>query len=220
MSVQVNNDFVPETDEFAIENVDARPEGSALDNVVQQGWAIAEESVKPKEYAKDFKISETPQLVKFIGSENGPIKYKQHFLEQKTEGQRSYTCLEGVCPLCLILKDVPEKKFLFSVAVLTKDDIVLTKLIASPKFFQALLSAEHNPTSGPLLKNYWALSRFGKMQQTTYTVTPVKGRDLMEDWGIDETKAEAAIAEMQAFDAASVRRSSVEELTEVANALI
>ena len=220
MSIQVNDEFVPETDEFAIENVDARPEGQALDNVVQQGWAVAAESVKPKEFAKDFKISETPQLVKFIGSENGPIKYKQHWLEQKSEGQRSYTCLESVCPLCLRLKDVPEKKFLFSVAVLTKEEIVLTKLIASPKFFQALLSAEHNPTSGPLLKNYWALSRFGKMQQTTYTVTPVKGRDLMEDWGIDEATAEAAIAEMKAYDSSSVRRSSVEELNEIVDALI
>ena len=102
MSIQVNDEFVPETDEFAIENVDARPEGQALDNVVQQGWAVAAESVKPKEFAKDFKISETPQLVKFIGSENGPIKYKQHWLEQKSEGQRSYT--HCVCDLRMFLK--------------------------------------------------------------------------------------------------------------------
>ena len=58
------------------------------------------------------------------------------------------------------------------------------------------------------------------MQQTTYTVTPVKGRDLMEDWGIDEATAEAAIAEMKAYDSSSVRRSSVEELNEIVDALI
>jgi hypothetical protein len=219
MSVQVDNQFVPETDEFAIENVDARPAG-ATDDVVKQGWAFDKDSTAVKEYAKDFKISETPQLVKFIGSENGPIKYKQHFLDQKTQGQRSYTCLEAVCPLCIRLKSPAEKKFLFSIALLTKEDTVFTRLVATPKFFSALLSAEHNPNTGPLLKNYWALSRFGKMQQTTYTVTPVKGRDLMEDYGIDEAKAEAAIAEMKPYDASSVRRFSVEELNEIVDALI
>lgn len=215
MSVQLTGDFVPETDEFAIENVDARPAG-ATDDVVKQGWAAAEDSIKPKEYAKDFKPSETPQIVKFLGTE-GPVQYKQHFLQK--EGQRSYICIGASCPLCLRLKDKAEKKYMFSVAVLTPGETTLTKLIATPLFFRALLAAEHNPTSGPLTNNYWSISRAGQMQQTTYTVNPVKGRDLMEDYGIDEAKAQEVIAEMQPFDATSVRRFSIEELNEVVASL-
>ena len=58
------------------------------------------------------------------------------------------------------------------------------------------------------------------MQFTTYTLNPVKGRDLGEDWGVDEAKVEAAIAEMKVFGEDSIRKLSVSELEEIANALI
>ena len=218
MSVQTTDEFVPAVDEFSMENaeVDGRPENGT--DAIKSGWDAAEEAVKPKEYAKDFKLSETIQVIKFLGAAE-PIKYSQHFLTEKKEGQRSYVCLGSGCPLCVKLLHKPEKKYAFSIAVLTPTETTLTKLVASPLFFKSLHAAHHSP-AGPLSKNYWAVARRGQMQHTVYTLNPVKGRDLGEDFGIEEPKVEAAIAEMKAFDSSSLRRLSVDELTEIANALI
>ena len=214
MSVQTDS-FVPEVDEFAI---DARPAGTPTD-AIKSGWEAAEELIKPKEFAKDFKITETLQVIKFLDPDGPYAIYGFHFLTEKTEGQRSYTCLGSGCPICVRLNHKPEKKYAFSVAVLTSEGTTLTKMIVSPLFFKSLHAAHHSP-AGPLSKNYWAVARRGQMQQTTYILNPVKGRDLQEDWSIDEAKAEAALSEMVPFTAESVIRKSVEELNEVVDALV
>ena len=219
MAVQSTEDFIPQTDDFSIESIEARPEGTAVTNsAVKSGWDAVADDVKPKEYTKDFKLSESLQVIKFLGAAE-PIKYGQHFLTEKKEGQRSYVCLGSGCPLCIKLNHKPERKYLFSVAVLSPTETTLTKLVASPLFFKSLFAAHHSP-SGPLFKNYWAVSRHGQMQFTTYTLNPVKGRDLSEDFGIDEAKAEAAIAEMKAFDDSSIRSLSVSELEEIVSTLL
>jgi hypothetical protein len=219
MSVQATEEFTPVIDEFSMENaeVDGRPDNGT--DAIKSGWDAAEEAVRPKEYVKDFKISEVLQVIKFLDPDGPYAIYSQHFLTQKTEGQRSYVCLGSGCPLCVKLTHKPEKKYAFSVAVLTPTETTMTKLIVSPLFFKSLHAAHHSP-AGPLSKNYWAVARRGQMMNTVYTLNPVKGRDLSEDYGIEEDKVEAAIAEMVPFEASSLRRLSVEELTEVASALI
>jgi hypothetical protein len=220
MAVQSTEDFVPETDDFSMESIEARPEGNLnTGDAIKSGWDAAAEALKPKEYVKDFKLSETLQVIKFLDPDGPYAIYSQHFLTQKTEGQRSYTCLGSGCPLCVKLNHKPEKKYGFSIAVLTPTETTLTKLVASPLFFKSLHAAHHSP-AGPLSKNYWAVSRRGQMQHTVYTLNPVKGRDLLEDYGLEEAKIEEAIAEMTAFTSDSVRKLSVDELNEVANALI
>lgn len=219
MSVQTTDEFVPAVDEFSMENaeVDGRPDNGT--DAIKSGWDAAEEAVKPKEYAKDFKLSEVIQVIKFLDPDGPYAIYSQHFLTMKTEGQRSYVCLGSGCPLCVKLNHKPEKKYAFSIAVLTPTETTLTKLVASPLFFKSLHAAHHSP-AGPLSKNYWAVARRGQMQHTVYTLNPVKGRDLGEDFGIEDTKVEAAIAEMKAFDSSSLRRLSVDELAVIANDLI
>jgi hypothetical protein len=220
MSVQITDDFVPEVDEFSMENADIESRPSNSTDAIKSGWDAAEEAIKPKEYAKDFKLSETIQIIKFLDPDGPFAIYSQHFLTQKTEGQRSYTCLGTGCPICLTpsLNSKAEKKYAFSIAVLTSTETTMTKLVASPLFFKSLHAAHHSP-SGPLAKNYWAVARRGQMQHTVYTLNPVKGRDLAEDYGIDEAKAESAIEDMNPFDASIVRKLSIAELTEVVNAL-
>lgn len=221
MAVQQDADFIPEVDEFSIENaeenLDARPDSST--SSISGGWGAAEATIKPKEYTNDFKVSEKPQLIKFLDPDGPFAVYSEHWLDEKTEGQRSYTCLEAGCPLCIKLDNKPKKKYAFSVAVITETETVLTKLIATPLYFRALHAAHHSP-SGPLTKNYWSTFRRGSMKDTVFTLNPVKGRDLLEDYGVDEAKVEAAIAGMTPFTSASVRRLSLADLTEVANALI
>jgi hypothetical protein len=219
MAIQSTDSFVPKTDDFSIESIEARPENAASSNdAIKSGWDAVADDVKPKEFAKDFKLSETLQLIKFLDGVE-PIKYSQHFLTEKKEGQKSYICLGSGCPLCVMLNHKPERKYLFSVAVLTPTETTLTKLVASPLFFKSLFAAHHSP-AGPLSKNYWAVSRHGQMQFTTYTLNPVKGRDLGEDFGIEEAKALPLIAEMKPFGEDSIRKVSVSELEDIATALI
>jgi hypothetical protein len=222
MAVQQEADFIPASDEFSTENIESnledRPESSVAP--IKSGWGAAEETIKPKQYTKDFVVTEEPQLVKFL-DEGGPYAvYNAHWLDEKKEGQRSYVCLGAGCPICLKLPtNYAPKRYAFSVAVISTDGTVtLTRLNAAPTLFKQLHAAEHSP-AGPLTKNYWSLSRRGAMQAVVFTATPVKGRDLMEDYGIDEAKVEEQLATMKPFDASDIRRLSVEELTEVVTAL-
>jgi hypothetical protein len=223
MAIQQEADFIPSSDEFSTENIQSniedRPDSSLPP--IKSGWGAAQESIAPKTFTKDFVVSEEPQLVKFLDKDGPYATYKAHWLDEKKEGQKSYVCLEKGCPICLKLPDTyPSKRSAFSVAVISADGTAtLTRLNAAPTLFKQLHAAESS-LAGPLTKNYWSLSRRGAMQAVVFTVTPVKGRDLMEDYGIDEAKVEAQIATMTPFDASDIRRLSVEELTEIVNDLI
>lgn len=215
MAVDRTDTYVPENDEFTI---DARP-AQSTSSAIQSGWAAAE--IQPASYAEEFKFSEgNYQVVKFL-DEDGPFAiYKQHFLTQKTEGKRSYISLGANDPLITKLGSKPEEKRAFSVLNLSAPNGPTRQmLIASPRLFKSLHAAHFSP-QGPLTKNYWALSRSGKMQTTTYHINPVKPRDLMEDWKIDEAAAEKAVAEAKPFTRADLKEPTWEELEQVANSLM
>jgi hypothetical protein len=226
MAIKQEADFIPQLDEFSTENIESTFESTleerpgVSDSIIKSGWKAAEETIKPREYTKDFVVSETPQLVKFL-DEGGPFAvYNAHWLDEKKEGQKSFVCLEEGCPLCLKLSNKPSKRYSFSVVIIGDDGTtILTKLNATPLLFRSLHAAEHSP-AGPLTKNYWSLSRRGTLQSLVFTVTPVKGRDLMEDYGIDEAKVEEQVATMKAFEPSSVYRLNFDELTEIATALL
>jgi hypothetical protein len=91
-------------------------------------------------------------------------------------------------------------------------------LIATARMFKTIHSAHFSP-QGPLTKNYWALSRAGIKQTTTYNIAPVKSRDLMEDWGIDEASALAVVDASMPFTKADLRMPTWEELEAIAVSL-
>lgn len=214
MAIDRTTTYVPENDEFTME---ARPQQSTS-SAISAGWSAAE--ITPSTYAEEFRFSEgTYQVVKFL-DEDGPFAvYRQHFLTQKTEGKRSYISLGANDPLCTKLGSKPEEKRAFSVLNLSAPNGPTRQmLIASPRLFKSLHAAHFSP-QGPLTKNYWALSRSGKMQTTTYHINPVKPRDLMEDWNIDEAAAEAASANAKPFTRADLKEPTWEELEAVAASL-
>ena len=223
MSTQKTEDFVPEMDEFSMDSttdVDARP-ASSTPSSIQSGWDAGNAMTlkAPVDYPKDLKITDQIQVIKFL-DQNGPFAiYKQHWLQQKTAGQRGYVCIGNGCPLCLELSSKAESKHGFTVAVLSGDVAVRQILTVSPLLYKSLHAAEHSP-AGPLPKNYWAISRTGEMLRTVYSLTPVKARDLTEDYGIDQAAVEASIALMAPYTRAEVRESSLEELKEVVAELV
>ena len=147
--------------------------------------------------------------------------YKQHFLSQKTSGQRAYISLGANDPLCVKLGSKPELKRAFSVINLSAPGGPRReRLIASPRLYDALHAAEFSP-QGPLTKNYWAISRSGKMQTTMYHLNAVKARDLVEDWGMTNIEEiEKQIADIKPFTSSDLKEPTWEELEAVAASLL
>ena len=221
MGITPTENYVPETDEFSTDAViTGRPE-QTTSTAVQSGWSAAE-TLTPQgsSFPQNFKFNDGYQVIKFL-DEDGPFAvYKLHFLTQKTEGQRSYISLGANDPLCTKLSSKPEEKRAFSIVNLSAEGGPQRQmLIASPRLFKALHAAHFSP-QGPLTKNYWAVSRTGKMQTTAYHINPVKPRDLMEDWQIDEAVAEAAVASSKPYTRADLREPTWEELEAVAASLL
>lgn len=212
----------PNADSYVSEDsfdVEARPEQATTQTSVGAGWEAAETLTSASaDYPVEFKHSETFQLIKFL-DQSGPFAtYKQHFLKQKTEGRRSYVCLGANCPLCVKLNDKPEDKRAFTVVNLTTLPATRQMLIATPRLYKTLHAAEFSP-QGPLTKNYWAINRTGKMQQTVYNLMAVKARDLGEDYGLDVETVEKQIAEFSAYDRSFIKEHTYAELLEIAQDL-
>lgn len=211
-----------EVDEFAeVDALDARPAQATSNNPITSGWGAAETALSTEGFPEDFKFSDNGyQVVKFL-DEDGPFAvYRQHFLDQKSSGRKSYISLGPNDPLCTKLGSKPEEKTAFSIVNLSAPGGPQRQMLkASPRFYKALHAAHFSP-QGPLTRNYWALSRTGKMQTTAYHVNPVKERDLLEDWGIDAEAAAAAVAKAKPFTREDLKYPTWEELEEVANAII
>jgi hypothetical protein len=220
MAINRTEEYVEEADEFSSEAINARPK-QASSGTIQSGWDAAEQLTKPSQsYTKEFKFTDGGiQIVKFL-DENGPYAvYRQHFIERKL-GQKSYICLGATCPLCVKLNDKALEKRAFSIVNLSAEGGPTRQvLIASARLWKALHAA-HFSAQGPLTRTYWALNRTGEMQTIAYNVSPIKGRDLMEDWNIDEAVAEKVVAESKPFTSDSVRTSTWEELDAIADSLL
>jgi hypothetical protein len=62
--------------------------------------------------------------------------------------------------------------------------------------------------------------RIGKGPQTTYTVTPIKERDLDEDWSLDAEAAAKVVSASEVYTRGLIKEHSFEELDEIADSLV
>jgi hypothetical protein len=229
MSVIRTEEYTAENDEFSTDALNARPE-QATSSSIADGWASAEVTKSSTgDYPEDFKFPEAEgkaSVVKFL-EESGPFAvYKQHFLKQKTEGKRSYVCIGANCPLCLAfgVKDTPgyspaEDKRAFNIINLSAAGGPQHQVLTASKSLYNALHTANFSQQGPLTKNYWALSRTGKVQTTRYYTAAIKPRDLMEDWQLDEAAADAVVASTKLYTSSIIKESTLEELQEVVNSL-
>lgn len=220
MGVNRSSNYV--ADDLELEfDVDAAP-AAASSTAVGTGWDDAVKSNAPtgEGFPTELKLSEQFQLIKFIDT-NGPFAvYSQHFLQQKTEGKRSFVCVGANCPLCTKLQHRPEKKTAFSVVKIVDGMVQKQMLIATPRLYKTLHAAEFSP-QGPLTKNFWAINRTGKMQQTVYNLMSVKARDLVEDWGdalgsLTIEEIDLALADIKPFERSIIKDSTYAELLDLA----
>ena len=154
MAINRTDEYMPATDDFTIDaKVEGRPE-QASSTAVQSGWDAADKlSTSSGDFPTEFKFTDGEfTVIKFI-DQNGPFAiYKQHFLQQKTVGKRSYVSLGSNDPLCTKLGSKPEDKRAFTIAVVTPSGVQRQMLIASPRLYKTLHSAEFSP-QGPLTEN-------------------------------------------------------------------
>ncbi len=216
------NQNAPDAASYLADDIDARPsQATAASTSVQSGWEAAESLTVQTDFPTEVKFEDGKhQVFKFL-DENGPFAiYKQHFLKQKTSGKRSYVCIGANCPLCIKLEDRPENKRAFTVVSLSSEQGMQRQmLISGARLYQALHAAHYSP-QGPLTKGYWAIVRIGKGPSTNYTVTPIKERDLEEDWKIDSAAAVSIVEASEVYTRNLIKEHSYEELNEIAESLL
>jgi hypothetical protein len=189
---------------------------------VQSGWNAAMALLKPKksstDYAPDFKITEQPQLIRFL--EDEPFKsYEQHWIN-RAEGKRSFVCLGADCPLCTIAGDKPSARFAFNVVAVTDEEPVTKILTASIPVMRLIIAAHEDPRRGPLSKYFWAIGRQGQGLQTTYSLDRVKAVDLADEWDLDIETVEEVLASATLYKDDAVYTSPREELLTLARQLV
>ena len=173
-------------DDDATTETEAETSAPAGRTLVRGGWG-AVDSVKNADspFAQRFKLSEEPQIVKFLNDEPY-ASWRQHWVER--QGQKSFVCIsdfdERGCPLC-DSGNRPAVRIAFNVALLLPgEEPVLKSYEVGPRVIDQLKNFHTDPRTGPLSKHYWSISKTGKGATTATSHQLVKERDL-EEWNMN-----------------------------------
>ncbi|MDX3260726.1 hypothetical protein PV336_16015 [Streptomyces sp. MI02-2A] len=150
-----------------------------------KGWGSYEKTKQAtSNFPDDFKASGEAVIVKFLDDEPFLV-YLQHWIERT--GKRSFTCLENRCPLCDDLGDKPSQQVLFNIVDFTDPDDPQVKVWrAGPMIADILKNFANDRKTSPLNRDdlYFSVSKQTKNKKTNYYITPVKERDLEDDWDV------------------------------------
>jgi hypothetical protein len=191
MGIRIENNATPNVDSYVVETItpevleeifQAEDETETPDrsSVIQTGWAAAKKAVakSSKTFATDFRFDEDVQLIKFIGNE--PMSFMQHWVNRP--GKKSFISIGEGDPL-IAVGSKPDRKFAFTVLNLSDEDPQLQLMIVGVRLCGQLEKLDSDKKTGPLNRPdmYWAVSKTGTGTKTSYTINPVKERDLAED---------------------------------------
>lgn len=197
---------------FIEEDEDEVPDHSS---VIQSGWSAAKKAVAKsnKTFATDFRFDEDVQLVKFISSD--PMCFMQHWVNRP--GKKSFISIGEGDPL-IEVGSKPDQKFAFTVLNLSDEDPQLQLMIVGVRLCGQLEKLASDKKSGPLNRPdiYWAVSKSGTGTKTSYSIVPVKERDLADDWDIDPVAAAELIKTMKPLGPEALHTSTKAELAEIA----
>ena len=170
-------------------------------------------SASAKTYATDFKFDEDVQLIKFISSD--PMTFMQHWINRP--GKKSFVSIGEDDPL-IAVGSVPSQKFAFTVLNLSDEDPQLQLMIVGVRLCGQLEKLASNPKTGPLDRPdmYWAVSKSGQGTSTSYSLVPVKERDLAEEWEIDPVAAAELIKTLKPLGPEALHTSTKAQLAEIA----
>jgi hypothetical protein len=187
-------------------------------SVIQTGWAAAKRAASEanKSYTADFKFDEDVQLIKFLSAE--PMSFLQHWVQRP--GKKSFIGWEND-PLSRV-GNKPERKFAFTVVNLSDEEPQIQMMTCGIRLCGQLEKLNSDKKTGPLDRPdiYWAVSKSGQGTKTSYSIMPVKERDLVEDWEIDPAVASELTSKMKPLGADALRMSTTAELEEIAKEII
>lgn len=177
-----------------------RPEG-----VTGSGWkSFKEKKVERKgEWADEYKPYDDRSLIKILDDEPFSV-FRQHWINEVPKGvKKSYVCLEDGCPLCEI-GDNASTYSLFNVIDLADPDNPVGKVWkVSQTVADTLEGYAGDKKTSPLNRDdlYWSvwMTGRGKKGKSTVHVTPVKERDLEEDWDTEPLSIEE-LDDFELFD--------------------
>ncbi len=205
-SVLTSDDLFIEEDE----NV-----SSTTSSSIQTGWSAAKKAVakSTKSFATDFKFDEDVQLVKFISDE--PIVFMQHWVNRP--GKKSFISIGEGDPL-LEVGSIPSQKFAFTVLNLSDEEPQVQLMIVGVRLCGQLEKLASDKKTAPLNRPdmYYAVSKTGTGTKTSYSVVPVKERDLAEEWDIDPVAAADLIKSLKPLGPEALHTSTKAELAEIA----
>ena len=224
-SLRINKSDVPNVDSYTTpasviasddlfieedENV-----SSSTSSSIQTGWSAAKKAVakSTKSFATDFKFDEDVQLVKFISDE--PIVFMQHWVNRP--GKKSFISIGEGDPLTQV-GSIPSQKFAFTVLNLSDEEPQVQLMIVGVRLCGQLEKLASDKKTAPLNRPdmYYAVSKTGTGTKTSYSVVPVKERDLAEEWDIDPVAAAELIKTLKPLGPEALHTSTKAELAEIA----
>lgn len=239
------NSYLDDDDDADVDLVvtEDEDEFSPRSSSIQSGWEASQRlfssssgsaEKKSAGAVREFKFTEEPQIVKFLDAD--PIPFVSHWVNSRSSGRKSFICVDPDgskknCPLCKVhFKETAEiskgnlkshtvdrkAKSAFNVVVVGDEEGPRVLFLeAGKRLYDQLAKLHADPKYGPLPKIFWSLSRTGTSFDTVHHITPVKPRDLAEDWDMDPLEFIGSIADLKPLKNKDLRHSTVEELQEI-----
>jgi hypothetical protein len=163
-----------------------------------RGWGSYEKTKQASSgFPDNFKAGSESVIVKFLDPEPFLV-FLQHWIERS--GKKSFTCLESKCPLCDDAGDKPSQQVSFNVVDFTDPDDPQVKVWqVGPMVADILKNYAKDKKTSPINRDdlYFSVRKETKNKKTNYYITPVKERDLLDDWDIEPLNEE----DLETFDA-------------------
>jgi hypothetical protein len=187
-----------------------------------KGWGSYEKTKSATSgFPENFKVTNEAVVVKILDEEPFLV-FLQHWIERK--GKRSWTCLESRCPLCDDAGDKPSQQIAFNVVDFTDpEDPVVKVWQFGPMVADILKNYSKDKKTAPINRDdlYFSVSKQSKNSKTTYYITPVKERDLLDDWDIDPlTEEDLEEFDSKAYDDSVLHVNTRNELKQIAREIL
>lgn len=193
---------------------------------MNDGWAGAKRTQAASgDFAANFKLDkEKEYVIRFL--DDAPYAtYRQHWLERS--GKKSFVCPEDPdddqsprCPLC-DAGDKTRAQYSFNIIDLTgggKPQVFSWDV--GIRLLNKLEKINKDPRIGPLSANYFAVSRTGTGTNADTQLSPIKERDLWDDYKVEElTEEELEALEKKGYDKSIIDVPSKTQLRDLADEL-
>ncbi len=202
----------------------SRGDSPKRSDLVGSGWAGADREKKemPSDFAKTFAPEPGSTLIKFLQPEPFAF-FRQHWCDWLGKGVKlGYVCIKEDCPVCRVNRAAYKEGH--NILDLTDPDSPQVKVwFVGSKMSDSIKELALSERTGPLDRAdiYFEVKKTGggKQGRVAITLSPVKERDVKEDFGFDPF-TEDELEEYQekcwtSDDAVPV--SSRETLEEIAN---